>query len=373
MSTLKVRLTSPMSDSFYATRAANSLDIDVKEKSVHELTIEGADLQTPFNIGLIVGASGSGKTTLAVQQWGEFKTRLRKDVAVIDQFPETWSYDERSAALCGIGLSSVPQWLKPAGALSNGQQARAEAALAMAYATDDGVVVLDEWTSVVDRTVAKAMSYCVQKWARKSGKKIVLLSCHYDVVEWLAPDWIIDCNSQRYENRRSLRQERSERLQFEVREVPRSTWARFSKYHYLSEEFPGGLTKCYGLFHDGEQIGFQCFANYIPIRKGSVPIYHSNRVVIHPDYVGLGLGLRFINECCREFKKYHNGRVVIRAKFSSIPLYKSRLRDTANWRLDEVKTQVGLAPPAPTGTIGRSASNSFRANVKFFRFTYIGP
>jgi hypothetical protein len=29
-------------------------------------------------------------------------------------------------------------------------------------------------------------------WRRNKGKKIVLLSCHYDIVEWLQPDWVFD-------------------------------------------------------------------------------------------------------------------------------------------------------------------------------------
>ena len=26
-------------------------------------------------------------------------------------------------------------------------------------------------------------------------KKVVLLSCHYDIVEWLQPDWVYDVNT----------------------------------------------------------------------------------------------------------------------------------------------------------------------------------
>ena len=66
MQNYRVRLESPVSTSFRCQKAADSLDIDATKKSVHEFSVN-ADVTTPFNVGLIVGASGSGKTTLAKQ------------------------------------------------------------------------------------------------------------------------------------------------------------------------------------------------------------------------------------------------------------------------------------------------------------------
>ena len=122
----------------------------------------------------------------------------------------------------GVGLSAVPCWIRPAITLSNGQKERAEIALQMAR--EDKLVVIDEWTSVVDRTVGKIMSECIQKWARKSEKQVVLLSCHYDVFDWLQPDWVIDCNKQTYTDRRLLRRSRKEKLSFDIRPIGRGSW-----------------------------------------------------------------------------------------------------------------------------------------------------
>jgi energy-coupling factor transporter ATP-binding protein EcfA2 len=282
---------------------------------------------------------------------------------VIDQFPETMSYDECAAMLCGVGLTAVPCWIRPAFTLSNGQRARAECALQMAR-DDIEMIVIDEWTSVVDRTVAKVMSHCIQKHARKTNKKIVLMSCHYDVLEWLNPDWVIDANKQTYENRRLLCQsyQRIEQLKFGVYETDRSTWKYFSRYHYLSESYPGGYTKTYGLFIDGNQIGFQCFANYVPHRKGTKMILHSNRVVIHPDYCGFGLGLRMTDACAEKLK---NKGFEIFAKFSSIPMYNAR-KKSDKWRLMDVmrhhKIVVG-------GNMKRK--EGFRTDVKTWSFKYV--
>lgn len=380
MQNFKLTLASPVATSFRATKAANSLDIDSEKKSIHHFEVR-ADIESPFNIGLIVGASGSGKTTLAKHIYGEecFKEILDMTKPIIDQFPDSMTYDECAAMLCGVGLTAVPCWIRPAYTLSNGQRARAECALQMAR-DDISIIVIDEWTSVVDRTVAKVMSHCIQKHARKTGKKIVLLSCHYDVIEWLNPDWVIDANKQTYENRRLLWREskRTEQLNFQIFETDRSTWKYFSRYHYLSEKLAGGKQYFYGLWDGANQIGFLAFSNYVPHRNGTKMILHFNRLVIHPDYCGLGLGIYFLNECA---KIVHEKNYEVMGKFSSIPVYNS-LKQNQHWRLNDVKRQhkIIVGSNMQRGkhdgmTKNRAINNGnnagFRLNVKTWSFKYV--
>lgn len=363
-----VRLQSPISKSFRCQKAADSLDIDTEKKSIHELRIK-ADLETPFQIGMIIGSSGSGKTTLAKKMFGEdcFTVHYDASKPVIEQFPAEMTYDECAEALLGIGLTSVPCWIRPMYTLSNGQRARAEAALAL-Y-SDRDTIIIDEWTSVVDRTVAKVMSHCVQKFARRRSKKVILLSCHFDIIEWVNPDWVINCNEQTYEDRRSLRPARTEKLEFTIKEIDSSSWGFFSKYHYLSDRLPGGKLYFYGLFQGENQIGFQCYAAYLPGRND---IMYSNRVVIHPDYAGLGLGLRFIDETA----KYMASRgFFIRATFSSVPLYKARMKSKF-WRLLKDQRKL-LKEPTYENDRGFSrvkkdekGKDTFRHKVRVFSFEY---
>ncbi len=361
MTRYSLLLESEPCDSFRCRKAANSLDIDVKEKLTHSFEIE-ADLDSPYNVGVIVGASGSGKTTLASHVWGvdALKRHLDPNEPVIDQFPSEMEYDDCVRLLTGVGLTSVPCWIRPAVTLSNGQRERAEIALKMA---DTGTfAVIDEWTSVVDRTVAKVMSHCIQRWARKTERRVVLVTCHYDVLEWLEPDWVIDCNRQTFDDRRSVRQPRSEQLTFDVREVDRSTWRGFAKYHYLSNRLPAGKIRTFGLFYGDDQIGFQCYANYVPHRPGKRQmVMHSNRVVIHPDYVGLGLGMKLVNETAALM---HAEGFEIHAKFSSIPLFKARMKDP-NWvflgKKRDHKVLVG-------GNMSRATG--FRLDVTTYKFRY---
>ena len=375
-----LKLQSEVSTSFRCTKAANSLDIDQHKKSIHEFIVE-ADIDSDYSIGLIVGASGSGKTTLAKHIYGEeaFKEFLDPSKPIIDQFPDTYTYDECAAMLCGVGLTSVPCWIRPAYTLSNGQKARAECALQMAR-EDNNVIVIDEWTSVVDRTVAKVMSHCIQKHARKTNKKIVLLSCHYDVIEWLNPDWVIDANKQEYINRRSLWQshKRTEQLQFDIYETTRNTWKYFSRYHYLSERLAGGHQKFYGLWEGSNQIGFLAFTNYVPHRKDRFEKMqmHFNRLVIHPDYCGFGLGIHFLNHCSQIM---HDQGFDVMGKFSSAPVYNALKRDI-KWKLSEVKRAtkliVGGNMKRGKSTFDRNKAitsptqGGFRLDVKTWSFKY---
>lgn len=367
MQNYELTLTCPVATSFRCTKAANSLDIDQRKKAEHRFIV-AADLDTPYTLGVIVGASGSGKTTLARYIWGEEALTTALDLArpVIDQFPEGMAYDEIAAALCGVGLTAVPCWIRPAHTLSTGQRARAECALQMARG--DAVIVIDEWTSVVDRTVAKVMSHCIAKHARTRRKRIVLASCHYDVIEWLNPDWIIDCNRQEYTDRRLLWRDgaRSERLRFEIRETTSHTWRFFSRYHYLSEKLACGINLFFGLWCGADQVGFLAFSNYVPHRhtKSAAKMQlHFNRLVVHPDYCGFGLGRLFLNECAaivaaRGFS--------VMGKFSSTPVFHALSKDP-KWQLRDTYTQHATQ----TGP-NMVRKKGFRLDVKVFSFRFIG-
>jgi len=367
MQNFVVDLEAPPPVGFRSVKAAQSVDLNIEEKLTHHLEI-AADVQSTYNVGLIIGASGSGKTTLAKEMFGPacFEELLDLSKPVIEQFRSSMSYDDCVNALTGIGLSQVPCWVKPAGALSNGQRVRAEVALQLA--SNRPFVVIDEFTSVVDRNVAKVMAHCVQKYARKQDRQIVLLSCHYDVAEWLNADWVIDCNRAEFLDRRCLWRgfKRKEEIKFEIAGCQRNTWKRFSQYHYLSKRLPGGHIETFGVYLGGKQIGFQCFANYVPTRKGQVRIMHSNRTVIHPDYVGFGLGMKVINLTSAHMKQL-GYRVM--AKFSSIPVYNSMSKNK-DWVLVDASNNLQESQFHPGGNMSRKGG--MRQKTKTFSFKYIG-
>jgi ABC-type ATPase with predicted acetyltransferase domain len=371
---IEVILKSEVNKEFRCQVAANSLDIDVEKKSIHHLKIDNINIPDKWNIGLVYGNSGSGKTTMIKHLFGDkiFEVKLDEDKPIINQLPEDMSYEDCAKMLNGIGLNSVPCWIRPVKTLSNGQRARAEAVYLMTQS--DEIIFIDEWTSVVDRTVAKAMSLCLYKYAKRNNKRLVLCSCHVDILEWLNPDWMIDCNKQKFilPESEDFFFNKREQLQFEIKEIDRASWKYFSKYHYLSERLPGGKLYLYGLFYNSNQIGFQCFANYVPytesekLKKRKI-IYHSNRTVIHPDYNGLGLGIKLINETSELLLKKIDCRIM--AKFSSAPVYKAMIKQDV-WKYLGFKRRFGKYRMGG-GAKMTSKTGQREKGIKTYNFEYI--
>ena len=108
--------------------------------------------------------------------------------------PSGKSIKDIERTFTSVGFSSPPSWLKPYEVLSNGEKMRVD--LARCILEDRDLVVFDEFTSVVNREVAKTASFAISKAVKQSGKQFIAVSCHKDIIEWLEPDWIFDTDVQ---------------------------------------------------------------------------------------------------------------------------------------------------------------------------------
>lgn len=192
----KITLESKIVNDNYTQFLYDSYDIQDKEKTVTEVPIPSKEdmeemNKDNWNILLICGKSGSGKSTILREIYGDVKPiEYDYDKCVISQFPRL-SEEEACDLLSSMGLASVPTWLRKPQELSNGERARLDIAKAI-YDANGGIVVLDEYTSVVNRSAAKSMSFALQRYARQKGLKIIIASCHFDIIEWLQPDYVFN-------------------------------------------------------------------------------------------------------------------------------------------------------------------------------------
>lgn len=192
----KIILESEIVNDNFTKYLYDNYDIQNKELTTTEVPIpsmEDIDAMNKddWNIMLICGKSGSGKSTILREIFGDVKPiEIDRNKAVISQFPNL-SEEDACDLLSSMGLSSVPTWLRKPNELSNGERARFDIAKAI-YDANGGIVVLDEYTSVVNRAAAKSMSYALQRYARQKNIKIIIASCHFDIIEWLQPDYIFN-------------------------------------------------------------------------------------------------------------------------------------------------------------------------------------
>jgi GNAT superfamily N-acetyltransferase len=236
-----------------------------------------AELPSVFGIGVIVGASGSGKSTL-LKSFGVPSSPVWESGASIASHFD--SVEVAAEHLSAAGLMSVPDWVKPYSALSTGQRFRAD----LARSLGDGAVI-DEFTSVVDRNVAKSASVGLSRYVRKNDvKNVVVATCHRDILEFLEPDWIIDTDLGSFTIGRSLRRPE---LVLEIYPCSNEVWSHFAQYHYLSESL-NKASHCYLAVWDGQVVGFESVMTY---PSGTVQnAWREHRLVIHPDYQGFGFG-----------------------------------------------------------------------------------
>jgi GNAT superfamily N-acetyltransferase len=289
---------------------------------------EKPDVPSDFSIGLILGPSGSGKSLLLKQFGQEEKITWDSSKAIVSNFSTP---NDAINRLMAVGLNSIPSWCRPFHVLSNGEQFRANLARKLRTGA-----VIDEFTSVIDRNVAKAASVAMRRYVDREGlKNIVLASCHYDILEWLQPDWYFDTVDGILHDGRSLR-----RPEIKLRLYPckRSIWPMFASHHYLTAELNQSCHSYLATAQFGKQseaiVGFassiaqpiggrncaHCGHGHVDKECGNTKAskgckcknfefkegaddrkaYREHRTVVLPDFQGLGIGPR-ISDAIAQF------------------------------------------------------------------------
>ena len=227
-----------------------------------------------YNIGVIMGPSGTGKSSLLKHFGHQLSFKPNPKKAISSQIDPN--------LLMKMGLSTIPSLCRPYHVLSNGEKHRCD----LAYTLEHDGLVFDEFTSTVHRQLAMAISISLSKYVKSNNLKLTLATCHEDVINWLEPDWVFNTITGQLTKRRLERQA----LQFEINACSTKAWKYFKDFHYLTSEIHQSA-QCWIMHYNGDFVGFN---SAIPFpNKYLKNAYREHRLVIHPNYQGLGLGKFF--------------------------------------------------------------------------------
>ena len=294
-------------DSYRAERVKSLFNVETGAdvKITADLPIEPEYWQGDWQLGVIVGRSGTGKTSIGKKIWQGvdiYSPIWQADKPIIDQIAVGDSIDKATACLSAVGLGTVPAWLRPFHVLSNGEQFRAN--LAKALADEPNRLIIDEFSSVVDRQIAYiGASAFAKAWKRTKGKQAILLTCHYDVLDWLEPDWVYNTDTGKFSvNRGSLRQRKWQRppIAFDIYQTNWRFWSAFEPHHYLKLPKMIAATN-YIAVVDGQPVAHLA----VSTRPGLIEA-RACRLVVMPEWQGAGIGMRFLNAVCQMWLNGNN-------------------------------------------------------------------
>lgn len=296
MPRVDVVVETPVSRSIRARQVEAAFDVPPREKQKQEWHGD-LDLSGDWRVGLIVGPSGSGKTTIARSLFGDqLDTPLAwGEPSVIDDFDKAHTVEEITRVCQAVGFNTIPAWLRPYAVLSNGEQFRV--GLARRLLEGDDLIVVDEFTSVVDRQVAQIGAHAAQKFIRRHPtKRFIAVTCHYDVIDWLQPDWLLEPHTMAVQRREV---QRRPELEVEIVRCTRAVWRVFAPFHYLTADVHRNA-KFYCLLVAGRLASVAAIIpRPHPKRKN---LWGVARLVTLPDWQGLGLAFVLVDRVAAMFK-----------------------------------------------------------------------
>jgi ABC-type arginine transport system ATPase subunit/GNAT superfamily N-acetyltransferase len=354
----QVNVSTTVCSSARVLQMAGMFDVPIEQKAGHTLDANLPIEDRPWNVGLIVGPSGAGKSTLARHVWPEEMAAnyvWSPDASLLDDFPASMSIKDIIGLLTSVGLGSPPAWMRPHHTLSNGEAFRAS--IARSLAETDGLVVVDEFTSVVDRQVAKVASHTVQKAVRRQDRQFVAVTCHYDVTDWLQPDWVFDVAANSFAWRQV---QPHPALELRIHQVDHTVWPLFRRHHYLSADL-NRSARCFGGFIGDDLVAFSAYMHFPHAQAKNIKMDH--RSVVLPDYQGLGISGR-ISEWIGQHL-YQQGcryrRVVAHPAVIAYCVRSPRWRETG-------KVSTGKPGKSLTGSLRKRYSDPRRLLTRSFEF-----
>ena len=343
MPTLQFSASCKVRDSFRVRQVAGMFDVPLDDRLRSTVRGELPSLDEPWSIGVITGPSGSGKSLLARRAYGAAVERPRawpRDRAIVDCLGDL-SATQATRLFTAVGLGSPMAWIKPHRALSRGEQFRADLARGLAgtlndteanVAAEPRLIVIDEYTSVVDRVTARTASAAVSRAIRSGFARcrLVAVTCHSDVARWLSADWVLDMSDGQLRRGRL----RPPPLRLRLFRVDRAAWRLFEPHHYLAGRL-NAAARCYVAFAGKHPAAFCATLAMI----GRRDCWRASRLVTLPPFQGIGVGTRVLAAVAR-IHAARNERLRIVTCHAAIVAH---CRRSDEWRLARIARRGSFA------------------------------
>ncbi|TET19649.1 GNAT family N-acetyltransferase [Candidatus Bathyarchaeota archaeon] len=272
----------------------------------------------PKDIVYITGDSGSGKSVLlrALEKDLAGETVNIADVKVVSSLPliDTigQTIEKGLELLSRVGLNDAFLFVRRYDQLSDGQKYRYR--IAKMIEAGKQYWILDEFCSLLDRDTAKIVAHNIRKLARQEGKAVLAATTHTDLYEDLRPmvhihkrfgkEITVKYHTDRYTSQCTLVKE------MQIQEGTREDYEELAVFHYRDSRRLVCPQKIFVLKREGELCGVIVYKSPAVRTAGRkkafgrvLTIYEVNqvltciaRVVVHPKYRTIGLGVKLVRE-----------------------------------------------------------------------------
>jgi ABC-type transport system involved in cytochrome c biogenesis ATPase subunit/GNAT superfamily N-acetyltransferase len=351
-----------------ATAEAFGLGVDEEKKFV----VCNCDIDV--NAGEIVyitGDSGSGKSSILREFQKAFADECVNinDLVIDTEKPLVdtvgASVEEALKLLSFVGLNDAFLFLRKFGELSDGQKYRYK--IAKLLESKKRVWILDEFTSTLDRDTAKIVAWNLQKFARLSGVTVLCATCMTDLGDDLAPNVRVD---KRYNSEIKVTYNADAKArgcslvtEMVVEQGTKDDWKALAEFHYRSHNVMiplkiMRLVRWTPEMHERCKTEKQCPNNTQCSACGLRRLYHElvgvlvfsvpplsiygrkqyfgkcfnrsreemqelnanftliSRVVIHPKYRSMNLGVMLVRESLKQAPKRYVETIAVMAKYN---------------------------------------------------------
>jgi len=297
---------------------------------------------SPTDVVLITGESGSGKSVLLRELERDIRQGLGSDVIniadvavdpdkpLIDTIGKT--LEEGLELLSRVGLNDAFLFVRRYQQLSDGQKYRYRIAKMMEAGKQ--YWVMDEFCSTLDRDTAKIVAFNVQKLARQERKAVLAATTHTDLFEDLQPSVHIhkrfgkEIEVKYYPN--EINRECSLVQEMRIEQGTLKDYRRLAGFHYRDSK---GIVACQRVFvlKRGDEVAGvivysspavaafgrkKAFSRQLSIEEVNRDLTLISRVVIHPKYRTIGLGVKLVKETLPLAGKPYVETVAVMARYN---------------------------------------------------------